>query len=149
MLAVSHGNSDMVEMLLEAGADINIQDEDGSTALMCAAEHGRVDIVKHLLSQPECDSLVQDVVSIQSLLSAIPLLNHLPLDSHAGWQHGLQDRLAGRTSRRGLAAVRARADAAQQAAQSWGARTQVSALARAPQAAKVRRSGWAGQPFLY
>uniref|UniRef100_T1H4E6 Uncharacterized protein n=1 Tax=Megaselia scalaris TaxID=36166 RepID=T1H4E6_MEGSC len=61
MLAVSHGNLDMVDMLLEAGADINIQDEDGSTALMCAAEHGRIDIVKHLLSQPECDSLIQDV----------------------------------------------------------------------------------------
>ncbi|XP_064552120.1 KN motif and ankyrin repeat domain-containing protein 2 isoform X2 [Drosophila montana] len=61
MLAVSHGNSDMVAMLLDAGADINIQDEDGSTALMCAAEHGRVDIVKHLLSQQDCDSLVQDV----------------------------------------------------------------------------------------
>ncbi|ALC41923.1 CG10249 [Drosophila busckii] len=61
MLAVSHGNGDMVNMLLDAGADINIQDEDGSTALMCAAEHGRVDIVKHLLSQQECDSLVQDV----------------------------------------------------------------------------------------
>ncbi|KAH8299811.1 hypothetical protein KR044_006174 [Drosophila immigrans] len=61
MLAVSHGNGDMVSMLLDAGADINIQDEDGSTALMCAAEHGRVDIVKHLLSQQDCDSLVQDV----------------------------------------------------------------------------------------
>ncbi|XP_022230405.2 KN motif and ankyrin repeat domain-containing protein 2 isoform X5 [Drosophila obscura] len=61
MLAVSHGNGDMVAMLLEAGADINIQDEDGSTALMCAAEHGRVDVVKHLLSSPECDSLIQDV----------------------------------------------------------------------------------------
>ncbi|XP_034476117.1 KN motif and ankyrin repeat domain-containing protein 2 isoform X2 [Drosophila innubila] len=61
MLAVSHGNGDMVDMLLDAGADINIQDEDGSTALMCAAEHGRVDIVKHLLSQQDCDSLVQDV----------------------------------------------------------------------------------------
>ncbi|XP_055838307.1 uncharacterized protein LOC129906542 isoform X2 [Episyrphus balteatus] len=61
MLAVSHGNLDMVEMLLDAGADINIQDEDGSTALMCAAEHGRVDIVKHLLSQSDCDSLIQDV----------------------------------------------------------------------------------------
>ncbi|XP_037914287.1 KN motif and ankyrin repeat domain-containing protein 2 isoform X3 [Hermetia illucens] len=61
MLAVSHGNLDMVEMLLAAGADINIQDEDGSTALMCAAEHGRIDIVKHLLSQPDCDSLIQDV----------------------------------------------------------------------------------------
>lgn len=61
MLAVSHGNLDMVEMLLVAGADINIQDEDGSTALMCAAEHGRVDIVKLLLSQSDCDSLIQDV----------------------------------------------------------------------------------------
>ncbi|SPP75527.1 KN motif and ankyrin repeat domain-containing protein 2 isoform X2 [Drosophila guanche] len=61
MLAVSHGNGDMVAMLLEAGADINIQDEDGSTALMCAAEHGRVDVVKHLLSSPDCDSLIQDV----------------------------------------------------------------------------------------
>lgn len=64
MLAVSHGNLDMVDMLLEAGADINIQDEDGSTALMCAAEHGRIDIVKHLLSQSDCDSLIQDVVSL-------------------------------------------------------------------------------------
>ncbi|XP_055372370.1 KN motif and ankyrin repeat domain-containing protein 1 isoform X2 [Condylostylus longicornis] len=61
MLAVSHGNLDMVEMLLEAGADINIQDEDGSTSLMCAAEHGRIDIVKYLLSQSDCDSLIQDV----------------------------------------------------------------------------------------
>lgn len=64
MLAVSHGNGDMVNMLLDAGADINIQDEDGSTALMCAAEHGRVDVIKHLLSHPECDSLVTDVVSV-------------------------------------------------------------------------------------
>ncbi|XP_017124771.1 KN motif and ankyrin repeat domain-containing protein 2 isoform X2 [Drosophila elegans] len=61
MLAVSHGNGDMVNMLLDAGADINIQDEDGSTALMCAAEHGRVDVIKTLLSNPECDSLVNDV----------------------------------------------------------------------------------------
>ncbi|KAJ6640747.1 KN motif and ankyrin repeat domain-containing protein 1, partial [Pseudolycoriella hygida] len=61
MLAVSHGNIDMVQMLLDAGADINIQDEDGSTALMCAAEHGRIDIVKLLLAQSECDSCIQDV----------------------------------------------------------------------------------------
>ncbi|KAI8123729.1 KN motif and ankyrin repeat domain-containing protein 1 [Lucilia cuprina] len=61
MLAVSHGNLEMVQLLLAAGADINIQDEDGSTALMCAAEHGRSDIVKHLLTHPDCDSLIQDV----------------------------------------------------------------------------------------
>lgn len=64
MLAVSHGNLDMVHMLLNAGADINIQDADGSTALMCAAEHGRIDIVKLLLAQPDCDSTIQDIVSI-------------------------------------------------------------------------------------
>lgn len=65
MLAVSHGNADMVTMLLDAGADINIQDEDGSTALMCAAEHGRVDVIKHLLSHPDCDSLINDVVGLE------------------------------------------------------------------------------------
>ncbi|XP_030748449.1 KN motif and ankyrin repeat domain-containing protein 2 [Sitophilus oryzae] len=61
MLAVSHGRLDMVKMLLEEGADINIQDEDGSTALMCAAEHGHIEIVKHFLSQPDCDSSITDV----------------------------------------------------------------------------------------
>lgn len=65
MLAVSHGNLEMVQLLLAAGADINIQDEDGSTALMCAAEHGRSDIVKHLLTHPDCDSLIQDVVMLK------------------------------------------------------------------------------------
>lgn len=64
MLAVSHGNLEMVKMLLEAGADINIQDDDGSTALMCAAEHGRIDIVKLLLAQPDCDSTIQDIVNV-------------------------------------------------------------------------------------
>lgn len=66
MLATSHGNYEMVRMLLEAGADINIQDEDGSTALMCAAEHGRMDIVKILLAQPDCDSTIQDLVCVRN-----------------------------------------------------------------------------------
>jgi KN motif and ankyrin repeat domain-containing protein len=50
-------------MLLAAGADVNIQDEDGSTALMCAAEHGHVDMVKLLLSQQDIDVNVSDHVS--------------------------------------------------------------------------------------
>lgn len=71
MLAVSHGNLDMVQILIEAGADINIQDEDGSTALMCAAEHGKIDIVKLLLAQLDCDSSVQDVDGSTALKIAL------------------------------------------------------------------------------
>jgi ankyrin repeat protein len=69
MLAVSHGNLDMVQMLIEAGADINIQDDDGSTSLMCAAEHGHIDIVKYLLAQPDCDSTKQDQFILTSYRS--------------------------------------------------------------------------------
>ncbi|XP_043227480.1 KN motif and ankyrin repeat domain-containing protein 3-like [Amphibalanus amphitrite] len=60
MLAVSHGRLDMVNLLLEAGADINIQDEDGSTSLMCASEHGHAAIVRVLLAHPECDTQLTD-----------------------------------------------------------------------------------------
>ena len=76
MLAVSHGRLDMVKLLLEAGADINIQDEDGSTALMCASEHGHIDIVRYLLSQPDIDPHVSDHVSytIHHLLFLIFIL---------------------------------------------------------------------------
>ena len=63
MLAVSHGILYRVKLLVEAGADMNIQDEDGSTALMCAAEHGHIAIVKHLISQQDCDASIVDCVS--------------------------------------------------------------------------------------
>ncbi|KAM8822278.1 KN motif and ankyrin repeat domain-containing protein 3-like [Synchiropus picturatus] len=60
MLAVSHGRQEMVLALLECGADVNVQDDEGSTALMCASEHGRAEIVKVLLEQPGCDISVVD-----------------------------------------------------------------------------------------
>lgn len=88
MLAVSHGNLEMVQLLLAAGADINIQDEDGSTALMCAAEHGRSDIVKHLLTHPDCDSLIQDVVSWRVLKELEEICNFCGF-LFLGWQHCL------------------------------------------------------------
>lgn len=63
MLAVSHGKKDIVKILLDVGAEINLQDKDGSTALMCAAEHGHLEIAKTLLSHSECDPTVVDNVS--------------------------------------------------------------------------------------
>ncbi len=63
MLAVSHGKYETSKLLMEAGAGVNIQDEDGSTALMCAAEHGHKDIVKILLLHPEIDASLSDFVS--------------------------------------------------------------------------------------
>lgn len=62
MLAVSHGRVEVVRLLLSAGADVNVQDADGSTALMCAAEHGHTTIVKLLLAQTDIDLDLRDNV---------------------------------------------------------------------------------------
>jgi ankyrin repeat protein len=62
MLAVKHGKPDLVELLLEHGAAVNLQDADGSTALMCAVEHEALSIVKLLLTRPECDVNITDNV---------------------------------------------------------------------------------------
>ena len=67
MLAVSHGREEVVRLLLAAGADVNVQDSDGSTALMCAAEHGHTSIVKLLLAQSDIDLDLRDNVSAHSL----------------------------------------------------------------------------------
>lgn len=64
MLAVSHGRQEMVWALLECGADVNVQDDEGSTALMCACEHGRAEIVKLLLERPGCDISIVDNVRL-------------------------------------------------------------------------------------
>ena len=71
MLAVSHGRLDMVQILVEAGAEVNIRDEDGSTALMCAAEHGHMEIVKFLLQQPETNVLSKDNDGLTALAVAM------------------------------------------------------------------------------
>jgi ankyrin repeat protein len=63
MLAVKHGKAELVELLLENGAGVNLQDTDGSTALMCAVEHETLNIVKLLLARPECDVNIADNVS--------------------------------------------------------------------------------------
>lgn len=62
MLAVSHGRVAMVKLLLSCGTDVNIQDCEGSTALMCASEHGHTHIVRLLLETGRCDLSLTDKV---------------------------------------------------------------------------------------
>lgn len=62
MLAVSHGRVAMVKLLLSCNADVNAQDREGSTALMCACEHGHTHIVRLLLETGRCDINLKDKV---------------------------------------------------------------------------------------
>ncbi|KAI1709563.1 ankyrin repeats (3 copies) domain-containing protein [Ditylenchus destructor] len=71
MLAASHGRVDTTNLLLNCGADVNIQDADGSTALMCAAEHGQKEIVKILLKRPNIDASLTDCDNQTALSIAV------------------------------------------------------------------------------
>ncbi|MBP3546584.1 MAG: ankyrin repeat domain-containing protein [Alphaproteobacteria bacterium] len=48
-IAIENGHTEIVELLLKNGAEINETDEIGNTALMYAAENGHKEIVKLLL----------------------------------------------------------------------------------------------------
>ncbi|NXP13757.1 KANK4 protein, partial [Thinocorus orbignyianus] len=60
MLGVSHERDDMVRALLSCQADVNLQDEEGTTALMVACQLGNADIVRLLLAQPGCQVTLMD-----------------------------------------------------------------------------------------
>ncbi|NXG22043.1 KANK4 protein, partial [Grallaria varia] len=60
MLGVSHERDDMVRALLSCRADVNAQDEEGTTALMVACRQGSTDIVRLLLAQPGCQVTLTD-----------------------------------------------------------------------------------------
>jgi len=45
------GNTEVVDWLLDKGADVNLADDDGYTPLMLAAQYGHADVVKRLLKK--------------------------------------------------------------------------------------------------
>ena len=65
MLGVSHERDDMVRALLSCQADVNLQDEEGTTALMVACRQGNADIVRLLLAQPGCQVALTDKVRLR------------------------------------------------------------------------------------
>ncbi|XP_071099037.1 serine/threonine-protein phosphatase 6 regulatory ankyrin repeat subunit B-like [Haliotis cracherodii] len=50
MLAVCGGHTDVVDFLVEHGADVNMVDNDGDTLLHLACESGNLTMVKHVMS---------------------------------------------------------------------------------------------------
>ncbi|XP_051043931.1 KN motif and ankyrin repeat domain-containing protein 4 [Phodopus roborovskii] len=60
MLGVSHDREDMVQALLSCQADVNLQDHDGSSALMLACHQGNANLVRLLLAHPACNSSLTD-----------------------------------------------------------------------------------------
>ena len=63
------GHGDIVQYLHQAGADINIRDNDGRTALMWAAYKGHGDIVKYL-HQAGADINIMDNGGVTALIAA-------------------------------------------------------------------------------
>ncbi|XP_030606998.1 KN motif and ankyrin repeat domain-containing protein 2-like isoform X2 [Archocentrus centrarchus] len=59
-LAVRHGRVVMVRLLLSCGADANIQDIEGTTALMFASDRGHTHIARLLLERSQCDLALTD-----------------------------------------------------------------------------------------
>jgi ankyrin repeat protein len=70
MLAIEHGQSDIVEKLIKAGSDIEARDKRGCTPLMWAIEHRQSDIVEKLI-EARSDIDVQDERGCTPLMWAI------------------------------------------------------------------------------
>lgn len=53
VIATRRGNASKVRSLLEAGHDVNEADNDGNTALICAASNGNLDLTRMLLGHSQ------------------------------------------------------------------------------------------------
>lgn len=79
MLGVSHDREDMVQALLSCQADVNLQDHDGSSALMLACHQGNADLVRLLLAHPACNSSLTDKAGRTALSIALNSPAHVEI----------------------------------------------------------------------
>ncbi|MBO7244950.1 MAG: ankyrin repeat domain-containing protein [Alphaproteobacteria bacterium] len=80
--AAEHGSVDVVKFLLEMGCDINAQDTFGNTALLCAVENNRYELMKFLLRQPGihvelANFYGENIFSIAALNNDEQIMSHL------------------------------------------------------------------------
>ena len=66
-LAAKAGSASVMKLLIERGADINLQDYMGSTALHWAAQKNHADVAELLISCPFCNRDVEDKLSFTAL----------------------------------------------------------------------------------
>ena len=52
--ASEHGRLDVFEALVDAGADVDVQNDIGATPLHIASRHGQLDVVKSLVAARTC-----------------------------------------------------------------------------------------------
>jgi len=70
MWASENGKTDIVDLLLAKGADVNIQDKYLRTALMYATKYGYIDIVERLLKVKGIGVDIQDDTEKTALMYA-------------------------------------------------------------------------------
>jgi uncharacterized UPF0146 family protein len=70
MYAIKFGNEEVAKELIEAGADLNIQDIEGQTALMYAIKFGNEEVAKELI-EAGADLNIQDIEGQTALMHAI------------------------------------------------------------------------------
>ncbi len=80
--AAEHGTVEVIRFLLEMGCDINAQDTYGNTALLCAIENNRFEVMRFLLRQPGihleiCNFYGENVFSIAELNNDEQIVNYL------------------------------------------------------------------------
>lgn len=67
MMAAALGDAELIQTLLNAGADPNERNQNGATALMMAAEHNHISLVRVLLHNPKTQVNVKDSLSRDAL----------------------------------------------------------------------------------
>ena len=78
MKAAEHGNKEIVEMLIKAGSDVNVQDSDGITALMLSVNKGYKGIVEVLI-QAGANVNAKDKLRNTALMAAVEECHHKEL----------------------------------------------------------------------
>ncbi|KAJ8533222.1 hypothetical protein ON010_g14032 [Phytophthora cinnamomi] len=81
MWAARNGQIQVVQSLIDGGADVNAQDDEGQTALMAAAEYDQIDIVRYLIkhgaSLTATDNIGDTVLMITAGKGLVRVCQHL------------------------------------------------------------------------